>query len=38
MMPIVDQAANRRRLLMVAMQHIGAPSLKDLKPSMVVKA
>jgi len=38
MTPIVDRAAKRRRLLMVAMQQIGAPSLKDLKPSMVVKA
>jgi isopentenyl diphosphate isomerase/L-lactate dehydrogenase-like FMN-dependent dehydrogenase len=27
-----------RTELMVAMQQIGAPSLKDLKPAMVVKA
>jgi isopentenyl diphosphate isomerase/L-lactate dehydrogenase-like FMN-dependent dehydrogenase len=27
-----------RTELMVAMQQVGAPSLKDLKPSMVVKA
>ena len=38
MTPIVDRATSRRRLLMVAMQQIGAPSLRDFKPAMVVKA